>query len=339
MSKRAVPSFLFKAIQEAKSANLVLAGDCVIAAVSAGADSIFLLELLDELRREIDFELAVAHFNHHLRPEFDAEEEAYVQSIAATKGLKYFSGEASAEKIRNSKDGLEAGARRARQAFFKSLLLEIWRDGDRDPDSIKIALGHHADDLAESMLLQLTRGTGIQGLIGMRSSEAHYIRPLLELRAKDLREYLDVQGIKYFDDHTNSDCRYLRNAIRHQLIPYWNELSGHDLVPKLCQTSNNLEAYALAADYYIEEQIRRLIGPAGQLNSKLLLQYPRSLQTLLLHRFIRGNDYRLAPSARQVSQILDSLEGERQDQCFELGNKRRLLHLGGILILESESEY
>ena len=187
--------------------------DRVIVGVSAGVDSMVLLHLLYRFREEFDLSLVIAHAHHGLRPvESDCEAE-FVQKESHRLGLPFESRQFNVREFQRSGGfSLQDAARRLRFEFFHEVLKKY---GAR-----KIALGHHADDQVETVLLNLFRGSGLKGLKGMLPiREGRVIRPLLEVRREEIEDFARENAIPYLFDSSNLKGNYLRNRIRLHLIP------------------------------------------------------------------------------------------------------------------------
>lgn len=213
--------------------RMLRAGDTVGVAVSGGADSVALLLLLDALKGELGIRLAVLHFNHRLRgPEADADQR-FVAVLASHRGLAFISGrEDVAARAREHGWNLEDAARRLRYQFFDGVV-ESGR-------ATRVAVGHTADDQAETLLAHLLRGTGLTGLAGIYPVAGHVVRPLIELRRGELRDYLVGLGQTWREDRTNLDTTRLRARIRHELLP---QLEGN-FQPAVVAQLNRLAALA-----------------------------------------------------------------------------------------------
>ena len=203
--------------------QLVQPGQQVVAAVSAGRDSCVMLHILHSLSRELDFTLAVAHFDHQLRPQ-SAAEQRFVQVLAAGYGLPFYAGRADVRALAQGKN-MEDTARRARYAFLRETAQEI--------GAVKIAIAHHAQDQAETLLLHLLRGCGLEGLAAMAAKEEDIIRPLLNVLPEQIEDYRAAHGLCFCVDESNADTRYLRNHIRIDLLPQLLALN-----PRLLQSLN-----------------------------------------------------------------------------------------------------
>lgn len=226
-----------------KEYGLFAAGDRVIVAVSGGADSVALLDILVNLR-ELDLFLVVAHLNHQLRGAESDGDEAFVARLAADYGLPLeVRREDVRELARRQKLSLEEAGRVVRYAFFDKVAAI---HGARS-----IALAHHADDQAETVLMRLLRGAGGGGLAAMlpRSIDGRYVRPLLKVTRREIEEYLAGNDLDFRTDSSNADTRFLRNRVRHELLPLLAGYNGN-IASRLTATGE-----VLAADEELLEQM------------------------------------------------------------------------------------
>lgn len=209
-------------------------------AVSGGTDSRALLELMHEYPAEIH----VIHIDHGLRPS-SGDEAAQVGRLAINYGLDFHLYEYTSEDFANlPSTGLEAQARTLRYRAFEDWLGQ----GDRF-----MLLGHHADDQAETVLLQLLRGTHVKGLRGMTKVRDRFLRPLLEIRRETLEEYLADLDITAIEDESNLELSMTRNRIRHEVMPLLGEVFERDPVTMLLRTADALEEHVNAFEYLLEE--------------------------------------------------------------------------------------
>ena len=196
-------------------------GDEVVCAVSGGADSMALLWAMYLLKEKLQIRLSVAHFNHHLRGAESDRDEAFVADFCKGYGIPFAAG--SGNVVSGAK-GLEAAAREARYAFLRTL-----------PG--KIATAHTASDNAETVLLHLVRGTGLKGLGGITPVRGPLIRPMLTVTREEVLAFLEEYSIPYVEDSSNAGDDFLRNRLRHSVMPLLGEEN-----PSLAQ---NLSAMAL----------------------------------------------------------------------------------------------
>lgn len=217
-------------------------GDTVIVAVSGGADSVALLDVLASLGH-LRLKLVVAHLNHGLRgTEADGDAD-FVAELARRYGLPLESGAADVRAIARERGlSLEDAGRKARYEWLDAL-------ADRC-GALRTALGHQADDQAETFLLRLLRGAGTTGLSGMRPLTAgRYARPLLCLSRAEITLYLQLRGLSWRNDSSNADTGFLRNRIRHECLPYLS--TYNPAIPELL----NSAAEILYADEAVLEGV------------------------------------------------------------------------------------
>lgn len=228
---------------------LVPAGSGVLVGVSGGPDSMALLHLLHRLDL---FPLRVAHLNHQLRPGACDADEALVRSYCESETIEFVSRSIDVSAFASQTGlGLEAAGRACRHQFFTDCLRQ-WLAERGDLPGIRIALAHHLDDQAETVLLHLGRGCGLAGLTGMAPVTGPFIRPLLGIRRQELLAYLAGQAIPYHLDTTNEDPFTLRNRLRHQVLPAWREVAGHDPAIALARMADLVQA----DEAYLSEQAR-----------------------------------------------------------------------------------
>lgn len=226
---------LLKKIRQAIDQHRMLeTGDGVVVAVSGGPDSVALLAILKHLSEEYSLRLVVAHLNHGLRPGPADEEEAFVHRLSERLGLICESSKRDIASIcRLRKKSVEETAREERYRYFEEIR--------QQHQARKIALGHHARDQVETVLMNLLRGSGSEGLKGMRPvREDIYIRPLLGITRAEIDEYLTRHDLPYLIDFSNADENCYRNRVRHRLIPELKALYNSRLEENLCRTAEIL---------------------------------------------------------------------------------------------------
>ena len=198
--------------------RLLQRGDKVIVALSGGADSVALLHILISLKEEYNLRLFAAHFNHGIRGEEADRDEGFVAELCKGWNIPLYREKADvpAQAARLG-ESVETCARRMRYQFLDSAVR--WQRGG------KIATAHHRDDSAETVLWNLTRGSGIAGLSGIPIQRGNIIRPLLCCNRAQIEAYCRDNDLPYVTDSTNLSDEYTRNRIRHQVIPVLRELN------------------------------------------------------------------------------------------------------------------
>jgi tRNA(Ile)-lysidine synthase len=207
-----------KALHFIEENGLFAPGDTVVVAVSGGADSVALLDMLASFG-ELRLNLVVAHLNHMLRgAESDADEE-FVRQLAENYGVPAVVRRVDVYEVaRQERRSLEDAGRTARYAFLDDVAASHGANA--------VALAHHSDDQAETVLLRLLRGSGGSGLCAMSPRSAgRYVRPLLCLNRSEIEEYLMARALSWRNDSSNRSVEFLRNRIRHELLPF---LSGYN---------------------------------------------------------------------------------------------------------------
>jgi tRNA(Ile)-lysidine synthase len=210
--------------------NMLSAGDRIGVAVSGGADSVVLLNVLQRLRSQFAAELFVLHVNHHLRgPESD-EDEAFVRSLAAGLGLPIAVTDGAPQP-----GNLEQEARLVRRQFFLACL--------RQYDLQKVALGHTRGDQAETVLFRFLRGSGLAGLAGMQPVTADgLVRPLLTISRDEIRLWAKAEGVEWREDSSNADPGFTRNRLRQHTIPALTQGYNPNLETVLAGTARLAQA-------------------------------------------------------------------------------------------------
>ncbi len=210
-------------------------GDSILVACSGGADSISLLHLL--LNSRLDLKCKVAHVNFHLRDNFSNEDEQFVREWCASYGVELFVNSVDTYSYASSNNlSIEMAAREIRYNWFSEII---------NKESIKhLAVAHHADDNAETLLLNLTRGTGLKGLCAIPKRNGNIIRPLLGFTRSEIEKYMLYHRLEYRTDHTNLESDYSRNKIRNIVFPQLKKIN-----PSLISTLNrNIEYFSMASE-------------------------------------------------------------------------------------------
>ena len=263
-------------------------GETALVAVSGGIDSVVLLDLLQRLGPDYGISLHVAHLDHGLRGAASAGDARFVERLAEERGLPiHMSRLEPGSLAAHRKHGPEGAARQARHAFLESVAAEIGAE--------RIALGHTANDQAETILHRLTRGTGVTGLRGIAPVRRPYVRPLIEATRDGILEYARERKLIWRVDASNVDTSFTRNRIRHRVLPELETINPK-AVEAICRGSL-LTAEAEEASRFLvsmlwgaacsEESEDRLALRRGALTS-----YPPVVQKLLLReaaRRVRGN--------------------------------------------------
>lgn len=279
-------------------------GQHLCVGLSGGLDSVALLDLLDHARAAFPFTLSALHVNHQISPHADAW-EAFCQTLCADRHIPFA---ASHVVCQRTGSGLEAAAREARYQAFADVQADY------------LVLAHHLDDQAETLLLQLLRGSGVQGLGAMparRNASAGpvLLRPLLGVTRAQLHAYAEAQALVWVEDESNQDAQYDRNYLRHQVLPHL----GHRF-PAYRQTlARSSRHLAEAAD--LLQDLARIDAQAaiqeGHLHVSALrsLSLPRAKN--LLRYYLEQQGVR-APATTRLEELLRQLLTASADACVQL---------------------
>jgi tRNA(Ile)-lysidine synthase len=267
--------------------ELLSAGDRVGVAVSGGIDSVALLRVLLELRKELGIVLSVVHFNHKLRGSESDADQKFVSQLAAEHYLEFYCESGDTEELAAEEHkGIESAARALRYDFFwgvlgpreeyPPLLPKEGRSRASAPPNTgpnKIATGHTLDDQAETVLMRLIRGTGPRGLVsihprivsdsesdGSDDSDGEIVRPLLGIRRRALQQYLADLNQLWREDATNSDSKFTRNRVRKLLLP----LIEREFNPSIVENLSELAEIARDEEDYWENEIAGWMGTVIQ---------------------------------------------------------------------------
>ncbi len=219
-------------------------GDRVVVAVSGGPDSVALLHILDSLKDVYGIKLHIAHLEHGLRGDESVGDLEFVKSLAAGLGIPItFASEDVGKMAEDRGLSVEAAARKARYAFLDEVM--------RATGFKKVATGHNANDQAETVLLNLMRGSGLAGLSGMKpATDGRMVRPLIEAKRSEIMAYLEKKKIAFRTDSSNTDTRFERNKVRSILIPFIEKEFNPAIVDSLARTAS---VFSAVYDYFRSE--------------------------------------------------------------------------------------
>lgn len=209
--------------------NLINPNDKIVLGVSGGPDSLFMLDILNKLKKELQIELVVAHINHKIRVEADEEEE-FVKQFCKKIGIEFYYKRIEVEKYaNNNKIGLEEAGRKVRYEFFEEV--------SNKTGANKIAVAHNKNDKVETMIMHILRGSGTSGLQGIQPQANKIIRPIIEIERKDIENYCEEQQLDPRIDKSNQDNTYTRNKIRNVVIPYINQEFNPNFIETMTRLS------------------------------------------------------------------------------------------------------
>ena len=299
--EKTIPETIRKAID---THGLIPAGAKVVVGVSGGADSVALLQALHQL----GIPVTVAHLNHQLRGEDSDADERFVRDLSNTLNLPVVVKSIDVRQLsENAGLSIEMAARQARHDFFHSISSSL----KPKVSSLLFALAHHADDQAETFILKLARGAGTEGLGGMswfqQMGDLRIIRPMLGIPRADIIRWLEENGFEWREDASNMDEAYLRNRVRHTILPMLEKELNPNIRETILRTMNILRTENEWMDAHVDEA------------SSFVAMKRRALRKWL---FENGADEVGFGAAEQILSLMDKAEGTT---FFELNDRQRVV--------------
>ncbi|AWW26817.1 tRNA lysidine(34) synthetase TilS [Acetobacterium carbinolicum] len=271
-----------KVIQYIEEQGILEAGDHVLIGVSGGADSLALLYFLDKFANWFHIFIGVAHLHHGLRGPDADEDEAFVKKFCQDRKIPFFSRQRNIGVISQDEQiSVEEAGRKERYAFFMAIAATHGYN--------RIAMGHHINDQAETMLMRLIRGTGVKGVSGIKASRDNlYIRPFLCLQKKEILNYCEINKLAFRTDATNLQRDYTRNKIRLDIMPMILEINPRAEVHfnEFCKIANEYEAFFEKYVDQIEDHILTKKENQVLLNRERWLNEEPVVQKEILRRSI-----------------------------------------------------
>lgn len=220
-----------KALKNIYDHNLIEKGDTVLIGVSGGVDSMSLLNVLLDIKKYIDFKIHVIHVNHQLRGEESDMDEVFVKNFCQKHDVDCTSKRENVKELSKSlKMTIEEAARKIRyDVFFKEA---------QQFSKFKIALAHNSSDQVETILMNILRGTGMEGLTGMAFKRNEVIRPFLDISRREIEQYVKINSLEFRFDSTNNSLVHTRNYVRLEVIPFIKEKLGLDISQSLLRLAS-----------------------------------------------------------------------------------------------------
>ena len=234
-----------KVIKTMKKYNMIESGDKVVIGVSGGPDSMTLLNILNNLVENFNIKIYVAHINHMIREEADEETE-YVKEFCEKIGVEFFSKKINVdEEAKKQKIGTEEAGRNIRYQFFEEVAKKV--------EANKIATAHNSNDNAETVLMNIIRGTSVSGLKGIEKvRDGRFIRPIIECNRQEIEEYCKVKNLNPRYDKTNNENIYTRNKIRNLLIPFLQK----EFNPNIIECINRLSIISAEQEQFLNRVVK-----------------------------------------------------------------------------------
>ncbi len=300
---------------------MLVPGDRVLVGVSGGPDSMALLHLLSRMAPELEISLGVAHLNHCLRGASADGDAKVVQQAASALACPCHMRRARVIKVKRQLGlSLEDAARRVRYAFFRKVMA--------DEGFNKLALGHHMDDNAEQTLMALLRGTGPRGLAGIAPvRDNRIIRPLIDTSRAQIEAYVETEGIACVADESNDDPRFVRNRIRHRLLPLLASSYNPQIKVHLNRLAGVIRTEETWIDVLVAEQYEKALLDRDPGSITLCVDHIRQSHLALARRLVRMALQHLTGSLQRIGfshiqAVIDLLAGGDEKECHLPGGIR-----------------
>ncbi|OPY82382.1 MAG: tRNA(Ile)-lysidine synthase [Smithella sp. PtaU1.Bin162] len=251
----------------------------VVVGFSGGPDSTALVLTLAQIAPSIGAQLIIAHFNHGLRGQESNEDERFARKLAKKMNLTFISGKMNTEDDRKSLSP-EDFYRRQRYRFFNEVA--------KNNRAVKIALGHNLQDQAETVLLHLLRGSGLEGLKGILPlRDGKYIRPLIETTRQEIISFLDKEKITYRRDSSNADKNHLRNKIRLELLPYLKKEFNPQIDVTIAQMAEIIRDENVFINECVDKALKSPYIQSGKNKIVMNMEYLGSLPVAIHRRLLK----------------------------------------------------
>lgn len=287
--------------------HLIEPGQKIIVAVSGGMDSVCLFDLLFKLKDDLNIKLSICHFNHRLRGEDSEKDCSFVKKLSEDSGVEFYEGKAKNDNSFSN----EEEAREARYKFFEKILE---KNGGADP---KIAIAHNQNDLIETFLMRLFRGSGIQGLKSIPLRRKNFIRPLLNFNRKEIERYIEDNDLEYVTDKTNFDSKYTRNYIRNEIMPDILRIN-----PNIYETLSNTIKTMEQDSRYLDDITEKKFAEMVIYKDKNTLELDRK-KWLSLPRSLRMSTLRLAISNISILKDVTKIQLDEVEEIISKGEGKK----------------
>jgi len=311
-------------------------GDRVLVAVSGGSDSVALVHILYKIAGDFALRLAVAHLNHCLRGLESDRDAEFVAALADTLDLPFYHDKKDVRAFqRRRRLSPEEAARLVRYEFYDAVAAKGGFD--------KIALGHHSDDNAELVLMNLLRGSGPLGLSGIAAiRDSKIVRPLIHLKSSAIREYVSAKKLAFVTDTSNTDPAYRRNRIRHQLIPELKKSYNPAILDALNRLGDIMQAEDQWMDQALEPVFAETILDHTPDGVRVDLSAINAMHPAAGRRVIRTAILRVKQNLRritfsQVDAIIDLAKKARTGGYLDLPDGIRAIKDPAVLIIKKEN--
>ncbi|MDA8213694.1 MAG: tRNA lysidine(34) synthetase TilS [Nitrospiraceae bacterium] len=259
--------------------HMLAHGDHVLIGLSGGPDSVCLLTIINKLKHELGVHLSAAYIDHGLRPDETPYEIDFCRDLCNSLGMPFITRSIDVKSyVKEKKLNKQEAARELRYRVLNEIAAETAAN--------KIALGHNAGDQAETILMRLFRGTGPSGLSGIPPVRRHIIRPLIEVERIEIEKFLEDEGMGFVIDSSNLKHEYLRNKIRHLIIPAIKNIN-RDIIKTLSRTADIFRDEERYFEIIVTKTLMKLITRKTDKTIEIFLGPLEAMDTVILRRVLR----------------------------------------------------
>ena len=319
-----------------KEQNMLRPGIYIAAGVSGGSDSVVMLHILNRFARKYGCLLQVIHINHKIRGKEAERDAAFVRDMCSDLGLPFLLYEYDVPRMsRENHLSMEEAGREARTEAFRDAILKSGIEKER----CRIALAHNKNDLAETVVHNLARGTGIRGLCSMKPKDGERIRPLLCLEKEEILLYAGEKGLSFVTDSTNLTDEYTRNRIRRFVIPALTDIN-EKAVAHIAETS----VLAQDAADYMERQAERTLRQCPKDGNSIFLgeaysaEDPAVRPYVILKALEELTGHRKDFTSRHIKDIMGLWDGNKGRRAVLPEEVRAVREAGGIRLTAGEAK-
>ena len=276
--------------------NMICSGDCIVVAVSGGPDSMSLLRALIKLREKFNIKLVVAHVNHMIRAVADSETE-FVRDFCEDNGVEFFVKKVNvvglSEKLKIS---CEEAGRNVRYDFFDEIFDKVGAN--------KIAIAHNKNDNAETVLMNIMRGSGVSGLKGIEPVRAgKFIRPLIEIDRKSIEQYCVDENLNPKFDESKKENVYTRNKVRNLLIPYIEKEFNPNIIESINRLSDLATQESNFVDNVVDKEFKNTLISYNESEIKLDLKKFNNLDSFIKAKIILKSVAKLFYTTKGIEKV------------------------------------
>lgn len=277
--------------------NMTAQGDAVVVALSGGADSVSLLFALKELEQELGITLSACHVNHNLRGSESDGDMQFCRGLCERIGVPLEVRSVDVLSQRQKHEGVEETARRARYSFFEELL-------SRQGEHSRLATAHNSNDCAETVLLNMLRGTGLKGLCGVPPVRGRIIRPLIYCTRSEVERFCAEHELSFVTDSTNLSDDYTRNRVRHTILPEMQKIN-----PALLECMTRMQQSLRQDSAYLEQLAEHGLESArvsGGYSAAVLCALPQPVLSRAVQLVLKEGG--IEPSALRINTAIGLLQ-------------------------------